>query len=234
MKLENKVMFIAEIGLNHNGNKGLFFELIKKASQAGADIAKFQLGWRSQPGEINDLRHDDISQIFKCCEYFNIEPMFSVFNTDALKKLEKFELNKFKIASRTVLDDLSLVEKIIKKKKLTIISLGMWEKPDLPFKNISNVRYLWCRSKYPTYPWDLKDFPKIFEESKYYGYSDHTVGIEVPLIAISRGAKIIEKHFTLDKSDTTIRDHALSADPEEFRLMVQLGKNIKKNLDLGL
>lgn len=116
MKLENKVMFIAEIGLNHNGNKGLFFELIKKASQAGADIAKFQLGWRSQPGEINDLRHDDISQIFKCCEYFNIEPMFSVFNTDALKKLEKFELNKFKIASRTVLDDLSLVEKIIKKK----------------------------------------------------------------------------------------------------------------------
>ena len=78
------------------------------------------------------------------------------------------------------------------------------------------------------------EFPKQFDENKYYGYSDHTVGIEIPLIAISRGAKIIEKHFTLDKSDNTIRDHALSANPEEFKLMVQIGKNIKRNKDLGI
>ena len=49
-----------------------------------------------------------------------------------------------------------------------------------------------------------------------------------------RGSEVIEKHFTLDKSDTTIRDHALSATPSEFASMVQLGRGIKKNLDFGV
>ena len=54
------------------------------------------------------------------------------------------------------------------------------------------------------------------------------------LIAISRGAQIIEKHFTLDKSNTTIRDHALSATPDEFRLLVELGREIHKKVSLGV
>ena len=58
-------------------------------------------------------------------------------------------------------------------------------------------------------------FPKILKRG-YIGYSDHCLGISNCLLAISRGAKIIEKHFTLDKSDTTIRDHTLSATPDEF------------------
>jgi sialic acid synthase SpsE len=53
-------------------------------------------------------------------------------------------------------------------------------------------------------------------------------------MAIMRGATIIEKHFTLDKSDTTIRDHALSASPSEFRHLVELGNAIKSNLDIGV
>jgi len=67
-----------------------------------------------------------------------------------------------------------------------------------------------------------------------YGYSDHSVGIEIALTAIARGAGIVEKHFTLDKSDTTIRDHSLSATPDEFRLMVNLGRNIHKNNLIGV
>jgi len=54
------------------------------------------------------------------------------------------------------------------------------------------------------------------------------------LIAISRGSKIIEKHFTLDKSDTTIRDHALSALPDEFKTMVQIGRDISRKIKLGI
>ena len=54
------------------------------------------------------------------------------------------------------------------------------------------------------------------------------------LLAISRGANIIEKHFTLDKSNTTIRDHALSATPDEFRLMVNLGQDIKRKINMGI
>ena len=80
----------------------------------------------------------------------------------------------------------------------------------------------------------MKKFPKKFSVKDYYGYSDHTIGIETCLLAISRGAQIIEKHFTLDKSNTTIRDHALSATPNEFRYLVSLGREIDKKINLGI
>ena len=103
-----------------------------------------------------------------------------------------------------------------------------------PPKEYDNIHYLWCKSKYPTLPSDLVDLPKDFKNSKFDGYSDHSIGIEIPLTAITRGAKIIEKHFTLDKSDTTIRDHSLSATPDEFRAMTNLGRNIFKNNSIGV
>ena len=233
-KKEHKVLFIAEIGLNHNGNFGLIFELIKQAAWSGADIAKFQLGWRANKDELNSFSHDDIKHIIKCCENFEIDPMFSIFTEDALKLAQKFPFNYFKIASRTIKDNLILSEKIISQGKETFISLGMWDSEELPFKSTENIKYLWCKSSYPAYPWDLKELPKDFNKSAYFGYSDHSVGIDVPLMAISRGAKIIEKHFTLDKSDITIRDHALSATPEEFFQMVKIGTQIRKNLNIGV
>ena len=76
--------------------------------------------------------------------------------------------------------------------------------------------------------------PKSFKNSHFDGYSDHSIGIETCLIAVSRGAKIIEKHFTLDKSNTTIRDHSLSATPEEFKLLVDLGIDISKKINIGV
>lgn len=231
---EPKVLFIAEIGLNHNGNFGLIFELIKQAAWSGADIAKFQLGWRANKDEMNCFSHDDIKHIFKCCENFGIEPMFSIFTEDALKLAQNFSFNYFKIASRTIKDNPSLSKEIISQGKETFISLGMWDSEELPFESIENVKYLWCKSSYPAYPWDLKELPKDFSKSPYFGYSDHSVGIDIPLMAISRGAKVIEKHFTLDKSDTTTRDHALSATPEEFLQMVKIGTQIRKNLNIGV
>ncbi len=228
------MIFVAEIGLNHNGNMGLLFELIKQSSHAGADIAKFQLGWRSGEGEINNLGFEEIDLILKCCEYHKIEPMFSIFNKKALELAEKFNFNYFKIASRTVIDEPDLVKTIINYGKKTFISLGMWEKSEKPFAYRDNVNYLWCKSKYPSLPWDLEKFPKKFVNKDFDGYSDHSIGIEIALMAIMRGATIIEKHFTLDKSDTTIRDHALSATPSEFLELVKIGRNIKKNLDLGI
>ena len=110
----------------------------------------------------------------------------------------------------------------------------MWDKDQPPLKKTEKIKYLWCKSKYPAEPWDLIDLPKDFKNSIYDGYSDHSIGIETPLIAIARGAKIIEKHFTLDKSDTTIRDHALSATPDEFKTMVHIGRDIARKIELGI
>ena len=226
--------FIAEIGLNHNGNLDLCHELIRQAKLAGADIAKFHLRWRAKKDEINHIPLESLKQLVESCNYYDIQFMASIFNEEAFELSKKINQEKFKIASRTVVDNPALVEKILKLNKPTFISLGMSDKENLPFKEYDNVHYLWCKSKYPTFPSDLVDLPKDFKNSKFDGYSDHSIGIEIPLTAITRGAKIIEKHFTLDKSDTTIRDHSLSATPDEFRTMTTIGRNIFKNNSIGV
>ncbi|MBF0328471.1 MAG: N-acetylneuraminate synthase family protein [Nitrospirae bacterium] len=227
------MLFIAEIGLNHNGNFSLAYEMIKQAKQAGADIAKFQLGWRCKEGEINNITPDILRKLKQWCDFFEIEFMVSIITPEAYEMVREIDFKTYKIASRTLKDDLPLVKRIVAEGKDTIVSLGMWDGANLPFTN-DNVKYLWCKSKYPTEPWDLLDFPKDFRSGRFSGYSDHSIGIELPLLAITRGAKIIEKHFTLDKSDTTIRDHALSATPEEFSTMVRLGRDIFKKILLGI
>ena len=229
----HKVTFIAEIGLNHNGNMGLLFELIKQAKLADADIAKFQLGWRSGHNEINRIENREILLIQECCNYHGIQPMFSIFTDDAFELASKYNFAAYKVASRTVSENKPLVEKILNLNVRTFISLGMTEE-QFPFGQKENIEYLWCKSEYPALPWNLTDLPKKFSSNNVIGYSDHSVGIEVPLMAIMRGAKVIEKHFTLDKSDTTIRDHALSATPDEFSHLVTLGRSISRNLSLGM
>ena len=227
------VTFIAEIGLNHNGNFGLFFELIKQASLAGADFAKFQLGLRSGEGEMNQLGAHELELIDKCCHFHDIQPLFSIFTYDAWELAQRFDYDAYKIASRTVVDDKQLAEDILNAGKRTFVSLGMTDEI-APFGYKDNLEYLWCKSEYPALPWSLTDMPKDFLEMKLSGCSDHSIGIDVSLMAITRGAKVIEKHFTLDKSDTTIRDHALSSTPSEFKQMVQIGRAIRRNLDLGI
>ena len=229
------MIFISEIGMNYNGNFNLIYELIRQSKYSGADICKFQLGWRDKPGEINQLDLEKTNKIVEWCNYFDIEPLFSLINDNAYQIFKKMNLNKIKIASRSLKYDFDVVKLIVSenKDKDIIISLGMWESTKAPF-NDSNIKYLYCVSKYPTFNEDLRGFPKDFSSDKFYGYSDHTIGIDTCLMAISRGAKIIEKHFTLDKSDTTIRDHGLSATPDEFRNMVNIGKEISKKISYGI
>ena len=225
--------FIAEIGMNHNGNFGLVFELVKQAAASGADFAKFQLGWRCGPGEINVIQETELQLIIDCCEYHGIKPLLSLITPDALEMALDFEFEAYKIASRTIRDDFDLAQRIVGQGKPTFVSLG-FANSNCPLGKSDQIKYLWCKSEYPALPWSLKDMPKTFSESSIVGYSDHSIGIDVPLMAITRGACVIEKHFTLDKSDTTIRDHALSATPDEFRLLVDIGRAIKKNLNLGV
>lgn len=231
------MIFISEIGMNYNGNFGLIYELIRQSKYSGANICKFQLGWRDKPNEINQLDLQKVNKIISWCDYFEVEPMFSLINKNSYDIFKKTNLKKIKIASRSLKYDFDLVKTIVKENndKEIYISLGMWESEKLPFDNDNdNIKYLYCISNYPTFPEDLKNFPKNFSKNQHYGYSDHTIGIDTCLLAITRGAKVIEKHFTLDKSDTTIRDHALSASPEEFRQLVNLGKEIYKKVSLGV
>ena len=224
-----KIKFVAEIGLNHNGNFDLCFELIKKAKQSGADIVKFQLGWRGKVDQMNYINDIRLQKLFDWANFFDVEIMFSVIDFDSLKMLNKFDVKKYKIASRTLKENFKLVEEIVSLNKDTYISLGMTDFKYFPFDK-DNVKYLWCKSEYPNDINEVLNFPSSFLDSKFYGLSDHFIGIEASLIAITRGACLIEKHFTLDKSDFTIRDNALSATPDEFKLLVDQGRIIHKML----
>ena len=95
-----------------------------------------------------------------------------------------------------------------------------------------NCHWLWCESIYPLLPFQIKNFPSIFNNKTFTGLSDHSQGLELSLLAISRGAKIIERHFTLDKSDQTIRDHALSSSPDEFAKLVEYGNSINDLIEI--
>lgn len=224
--------FIAEIGMNYNTNKGLIPEMVRMASNSGADYAKLQLGWRDGPGEINNLDKKDLLMFSEACDYYEINPLFSIISQKAwVLYSDTFKnIQTVKIASRTLRDDKDLILKIKSKSKRLIISTGMASKEEGIKLGITSD-YLWCVSKYPASPRDIMEMPSDFQKSGYSGYSDHTHGLSASFTAISRGAKIIERHFTLDKSDTTIRDHAVSSTPDEFRLLVEIGNEISKLYD---
>ena len=143
--------------------------------------------------------------------------------------IKKRNFKNIKIASRTLKFDFDLAKEIISLNKNTFISLGMWKKNDFPFKKNKNIKYLWCLSKYPTEPEDLIGLPKKFSEKDFYGYSDHSIGIETCILAASRGADIIEKHFTLDKG-LEGPDHKASISPDELKELIILLHNVKKAL----
>ena len=224
---------VAEIGMNHEGNFDLAYELIRQAKLAGADVAKFQFGWRDQPGEINQIDAERAVQLRKWCDYVGIEMLASVINDGALDLVQEAGLKRMKVASRTVIDRPDLAEQVIALGKETFVSLGMWEGEDWPFGPPSDMlHYIWCRSKYPTYPEDLVNVPQEYSAGAYFGYSDHCHGISACMLAIGRGAQYVEKHFTLNKASQVIRDHTLSATPEELSQLSLLGGEVTKLVDV--
>ena len=73
------MIFIAEIGMNHNGNLDLCAELIRKAKWSGADIVKFQLGWRANKDEINHITPEALKKITEICDYYEIEFIWIIY-----------------------------------------------------------------------------------------------------------------------------------------------------------
>lgn len=218
---------IAEIGQNHNGDMGLAKELIFAAKENGADVAKFQVYDAKSlfpPKAVNEwfdynckteLSRDQLQLLREVCAKANIEFMVSVFDVERVSWMEELNVSEYKIASRSI-SDKPLLSALIATKKHLIISLGHWKEKELPNINSSApISYLYCVSKYPTELTDLH-LDKIDFQKTYHGFSDHTLGINASIAAISRGAKIIEKHFTLNKTMYG-PDHCCSMTPDELK-----------------
>ena len=218
---------IAEIGQNHNGDIVLAKELIHSAKENGADVAKFQVydAHALFPKEGNEwfdynckteLSRNQIGKLAEECSSVGIEFMASVFDVERVAWLEEIGVKRYKIASRSI-RDIDLIKALTATRKPLLASLGMWEGDTFPqIKNSVKVDFLYCISKYPTPLNDLQFSQVDFEI--YSGFSDHTIGVNASIAALSRGAKVLEKHFTLDKS-LIGPDHAGSMTPAELALI---------------
>jgi sialic acid synthase SpsE len=233
------MIIIAEVGINHNGSIHLAHELIRQARIAGADIAKFQFydpykifGPAGSHPSAEALTQaltvqfgfDEARQLKAWCDEEGIEFMASAFDLERFGWMESLGVKRHKLASRSV-QHRDLCERTLETGLETFVSLGFWEGPGVPYPH-ANARYLYCVPKYPCPLSDLS-LPASFGESVYQGFSDHTIGIEASLVAVGRGARIIEKHFTLNKG-LAGPDHICSATPEELTDLCRYARSMEK------
>lgn len=261
--MKNKVIIIAEAGVNHNGDYELAKKLILEAANAGADYVKFQTFkadklvskdaqkadyQKSNLKEGGDTQYEMLKKLemseewhYKLIEYAkecDIKFLSTGFDEDSVDFLDSLKIDLFKIPSGEITNK-PYLEHIAKKGKPVVISTGMsnlneikdaidvFEKHQIS-KN--DITILHCNTEYPTPMEDvnllaMNTIQREFEVK--VGYSDHTLGIEVPIAAVALGAVLIEKHFTLDRNMVG-PDHLASLVPEELKQMITSIRNIEK------
>lgn len=188
------------------------------------------------------LKLSDYDIIKEYCEEVGIEFLSTPFDLESIDYLEKLGMKLWKIPSGEI-TNLPYLIKIAKTGKPVIMSTGMAELKEveeavnvLKEGGAGEITLLHCTTEYPA-PFDsvnLKAMNTLREKlGTKVGYSDHTTGIEVVVAAVSLGATIIEKHFTLNRN-LEGPDHKASLEPEELEVMVNKIRIIEKALGDGI
>ncbi|PID60316.1 acetylneuraminic acid synthetase [candidate division KSB3 bacterium] len=243
-------VIIAEIGINHNGSLRLAKQLIEKAARAGADCAKFQMRdlqtlYRNA-GNLNDANEDlgaqytldllrrfqlsteEMFEAFDYCKAQGLLPLCTPWDIKSLRVLEEYGMEAYKVASADLTNH-DLLKAIAKSDRPLLCSTGMSTEDEIreTVKLLNNVgsKYvlLHCNSTYPA-PFkdvNLRYLSRLKEIGQCpVGYSGHERGMYVAMAAVAKGAKVIEKHLTIDKTMEG-NDHKVSLLPDEFADMVQ-------------
>lgn len=187
--------------------------------------------------ELSSSQHEELIHY---CKQKNIQFFSTAFDLDSLKYLAEIGLETVKIPSGEItnLPYLRLAAQLFQR---VILSTGMSTMSEIEaavqvFIELGiqkdNITVLHCNTEYPTPIEDVNLKAMLDIQTNLgvsIGYSDHTLGIEVPIAAVALGAKVIEKHFTLDRSMPG-PDHAASLEPNELKEMVSAIRNIEKAL----
>lgn len=187
------------------------------------------------------LSYDDFVELKRYCEQSGIGFLSTPFDEDSIRFLDSLDMDFWKIPSGEITNYPYLVQ-IAQTGRDIVLSTGMCEMDEiadamkvLEESGAGNISLLHCNTEYPT-PYEdvnllaMKQMRTAFK--KQVGYSDHTVGIEVPIAAVALGAEIIEKHFTLDKNMEG-PDHKASLEPLELSQMICSIRHIEKSLGDG-
>lgn len=242
---EESVYIIAEIGVNHNGNLELALKSINAAKEAGADAVKFQTfktdklttrkAEMASYQKINtqktesqydmlsrlELTESDFKEIKDHCDKLGIGFLSTPFDEESASFLKKIGIGGFKIGSGD-LTNLPFLRKIDMYGLPVLLSTGMSTLEEVIeaakcFIN-SPITILHCTSNYPADSEDINLLALNTIKDTIgvpIGYSDHSLGYDVAICAVAMGAKVIEKHFTLDKK-LPGPDHKASLNPVEF------------------
>ncbi len=253
LKIFNKVithnsptLIIAEIGINHMGSEDLCKEMIIEALESGADCVKLQTGFvdecfdkETDSYEIfknAQLDKDSLIRLKKIASDNNGYLFSSPGDFSSIRLLEEIKLDAYKISSGQF-TNIPLIRELANIGKPMILSTGMASYEEikkiyemLTNLDFNNFAFLHTVSLYPADSAKLnlgfiKKMSKLFNVIS--GYSDHALGELACLSAIAAGAKIIEKHFTIDNS-LPGADHRISMNPKDFRKMCFKIREIEK------
>lgn len=249
------VFLIAEACSNHEGDIEVAKKMIVEAAKSGANAIKFQdfsltnlfapevyckalkLKNNALCGIENiTFKNDWYKELLKVAKANNIILFSTPFSIEAVNRMEQYNLSMYKIASCDI-DNIPLLKAIAKTKKPVIVSTGLSTneeiKRTLKILNQNEVALLHCSVEYPTTV-NMARLNRIEALKKQFGkniigYSDHTIGLDAMYLSISLGAKIIEKHFTIDEKRTS-GDHIISINGAELKTISNYIKNIESLL----
>ena len=240
----NKVYFIGEIGINHDGSVKKIKNYIDIASKYGIDAIKLQLATPFRFTTIENkkrfdlrtktmIKNNDLDKLVTYAKNKNVLLFASPLSEDYVKIVAK-KFGVIKIASGDI-NFLPTLKEAYKSKKLTIISTGASTIKEISnifkiFKNKKKVILMHCISNYPT---DIENSNLINLEylrkrfRVHVGYSNHVLGTTACEVAISMGARIVEFHLTDNKHRKFI-DHKISLEPKDFvKLKIKAEEIIK-------
>ncbi len=230
--------------MNHDGSLGNAIRLAETAAECGADAVKFQLhdalaestkDAPSPPYFQHETRWEYFNRtaftdeqwatLKDACDRAGIEFLCSVFSVEAVDRLERLGVGRYKIGSGEV-TNLELVRRVAATGKPVLLTSGMssWQELDAAVAAAGNeVTVLQCTSVYPTPPErvGLNVLAQLRERyGKPVGFSDHTVGNYAAFAAVALGAVVVEKHFTLSRQAYG-PDAALAMEPDELEDLVE-------------
>jgi len=244
----NPTLIIAEIGSNHDQKLSQAKELIDIASECKVDAVKFQLFKaenfypKNDPMfsvmKKNECPREWISELLNYSKTKELIFLASPFDKEAIDLLYSLDISAFKIASSETAN-MSFLRYAASKGKPLIISTGMsniadiCEAVDIVYSTGNkDIILLHCTSLYPTEVQDvnlraMETIKKAFRLP--VGYSDHTLGIHMPIAAVARSACVVEKHFTLSRK-LDGPDHSYAIEPDELKQMVSNIRDIENGL----
>jgi len=244
-----KTFFIAEIGINHEGNFKNCKRMILEAYKAGADAVKLQTIDPDENYAKNTkfykifkkafFNQDETKKLFKYAKNIGINFFSTIGDVKTLDWFSKLNPPGYKISSG-LLNHYHLIKNICRKNKPILVSTGLAtiEEVDnvlnyLKLNKVNKIALLHCCSLYPT-PDSLLNLLTIkFFIDRYplipIGYSDHSLNSKSVICSIALGARIIEKHFTLNKKRISF-DHKISCEPKELKNLIEQINNVEKML----